>query len=73
MNRLLADVLSVLDGEPNRGYLELFNEDDLPQNSDAVLMLSQVVAAMERFKDRYHGGSDVFFGWAVKSGRKSRT
>jgi hypothetical protein len=71
-NRLLADVLAVLDGEPNRGYLELFDEDDLPQNSDVVLMLGQVVAAMERFKDRYHGGSDVFFSWATKPGRKAR-
>jgi hypothetical protein len=71
-NRLLADVLAVLDGEPNRGYLELFDEDDLPQNSDAVLMLSQVVAAMERFKARYHGGSDVSFRWATKPGRGAR-
>jgi hypothetical protein len=65
-NRLLMDVLRVLDGEPNREYLNLFHEDDLPQNSDVVLMLGQAVAAMERFHDRYYGGSDVYHGWAIK-------
>jgi hypothetical protein len=64
-NRLLADVFAILDGEPNRAYLDQFDEDDLPQNSDAVLMLSQTVAAMERFKDKYYGGSDAAFGWAI--------
>ncbi len=72
VNRLLTDILSILDGEPNRSYLDLFDEDDVPQNSDVVLMLGQVVAAMGRFKDRYHGGSDAFFGWAVKPARGRR-
>ena len=68
-NRLLVDVFAVLDGEPNRAYLDRFDEDDLPQNSDAVLMLGQAVAAMASFKDKYHGGSDVGFSWATRKAR----
>jgi hypothetical protein len=65
-NRLLTDVLAILDGEPNRGYLDLFDEDDLPQYSDVVLMLGQAVAAMERFKKRYHGRAQYSYGWAIE-------
>jgi hypothetical protein len=65
-NRLLTDVLAILDGEPNRGYLDLFDEDDLPQYSDVVLMLGQAVAAMEQFKNRYHGRSEYSYGWAIE-------
>jgi hypothetical protein len=72
VNRLLIDVLSILDGEPNRSYLDLLDEDDLPQNSDVVLMLSQIVAAMERFKDRYYGGADANYQWAIKPGGDRR-
>ncbi len=54
VNRLLTDVLAILDGEPSRTYLELLKEDDLPQNSDVTLMLGQVVAAMDAFKERYY-------------------
>lgn len=53
VNRLLADVLSLLDKEPTRRYLDLLDEDDLPQNSDVVLMLTQVRAAMNAFRDRF--------------------
>jgi hypothetical protein len=66
VNRLLTDVISILDTEPNREYLNLFEDGELPQNSDAVLMLGQAVAAMERFHERYYGGSDVNYRWAIK-------
>lgn len=54
VNRLLKDVYAVLDGEPTRSYLDLLDEDDLPQNSDVALILGQAVAAMESFRARYH-------------------
>ena len=53
VNRLLSDVYKILDGEPNRGYLDLLDADELPQNSDVVLILGQAVAAMTAFKQRY--------------------
>jgi hypothetical protein len=52
-NRLLAEVLLIVDGEPTRAFLDLLNEDDLPQNSDVALILGQSVAAMEAFQKKY--------------------
>ena len=57
VNRLLHDIHQILDGEPTREYLDLLDEDDLPQNSDVNLILSQTVAAMVTFREKYHGGS----------------
>jgi len=54
VNRLLEPIHEVIKGEPARPYLDLLDEDAVPQNSDVVLILSQVVAAMDAFKDRYH-------------------
>src|SRR5437867_860421 len=53
VNRLLKDVLFILEDEPTRPYLDLLDEDDLPQNSDVLLMLSQFDAALDAFYDRY--------------------
>jgi hypothetical protein len=53
-NRLLNSIFSILEGEPNRTFLDTLNEDDLPQNSDVVLMLGQAVAAMEAFQKKYY-------------------
>lgn len=57
VNRLLCEVQRIVDGETTRAYLDLLDEDDLPQNSDVVLILGQAVAAMTAFKDKYHGYS----------------
>jgi hypothetical protein len=53
VNRLLSDILDLLDGEPQRQYLDLLDEDDLPQNSDVSLMLGQVMSAMGLFEKKY--------------------
>lgn len=53
VNRLLTDVLTILEDEPTRQYLDLLDEDELPQNSDVLLMLSQFNAAMNAFYERY--------------------
>ena len=58
VNRLLRDIHEILKGEPTIAYLDLLDEDDLPQNSDVVLILGQTVAAMKTFKHMYyHFGS----------------
>ena len=54
VNRLLKDVLKILDDEPSRAYLDLVNEDEIPQYSDIALLLSQYRAAMGQFHDRYY-------------------
>ena len=54
VNRLLVDVFKILEDEPTRAYLDLLDEDDLPQNSDVALILGQAEAAMEAFKNKYY-------------------
>lgn len=54
VNRLMREVIEIVEGEPTRVHLDLLDEDDLPQNSDVVLMLGQAVAAMEAFRTKYH-------------------
>jgi hypothetical protein len=65
VNRLLKAIHVLLESEPNRGYLDELNEDDLPQNSDVVLILSQTSAAMEAFHDQYYVGFGPQKGWKV--------
>ena len=58
INRLLKDILSVLEHEPQRQYLNMFDSDDLPLNSDVSLMLGQIRAAMDAFHEKYFIWSD---------------
>jgi hypothetical protein len=62
VNRLLESCRKVLEAEPSLQFLDLINEDNVPQNSDVVLMLSQYVAAIEQFRSTYHrkDGTDAF-------------
>jgi hypothetical protein len=54
VNRVLVPVLALLADEPTRPFLDPLDVDDLPQNSDAVLMLGQAVTAMQSFRSRYY-------------------
>ncbi len=63
-NRLLQKVRFVLGDEESIDFLDLIEEDDVPQASDVTLMLSQYVAAMESFHNKYYGwngSDDVWF------------
>ncbi|MGA2636202.1 hypothetical protein [Methylocella sp.] len=63
VNRLLDTVHKLLEGEPSATYLDLLDEDDLPQNSDVVLILSQTFAAMGAFHEKYYGWTGVENHW----------
>ncbi|RVC81498.1 hypothetical protein EN745_09670 [Mesorhizobium sp. M4A.F.Ca.ET.022.05.2.1] len=54
VNRVLADLLIFLKGEPASKYLEELDEDALPQMSDAVLTMVQFETALEAFHSKYH-------------------
>lgn len=60
INKKLEQVKVILSDEPTSEFLELLDEDTLPSNSDAVLMISQYIQAMEQFKAKYYtlDGSD---------------
>src|SRR5437870_154706 len=53
INRLLADIKALLKDERQGKYLDLLDEDALPQFSDVVLILSQFDAALKSFQSRY--------------------
>ena len=55
VNRLLRDIREILEEESTSTYLDLLDEDDMPQNSDVVLILGQTVAAMASFREKYYG------------------
>lgn len=55
INRLLRELKKLLDNDPSRDFVELLDEEGLPENSDAVLLLSQWQAALGQYKDRHYG------------------
>lgn len=62
INKKLEQVKMILSDEPTFEFLELLDEDTLPSNSDAVLMISQYIKAMEQFKAKYYTRDDSDFG-----------
>lgn len=65
-NRLLNRIREILADEESIEFLDLLNEDDVPQASDVTLILSQYVAAMQAFKERYHGWNGSDHAWFLK-------
>jgi hypothetical protein len=55
INRVLEDVRNCLEGEPEYKYLDLLDDDALPQYGDAVLILSQHDGALKGFRERCFG------------------
>jgi hypothetical protein len=54
INRILDDLLAFLKDEPEGKYLELLDDESLPQISDAVLTMVQFETALKSFKCRYN-------------------
>ncbi|PZX52525.1 hypothetical protein [Algoriphagus chordae] len=55
INRVLDQLKEILKNQPTIEFLDLLDEDGLPTNSDAVLILGQFRAAMDQFKKSYNG------------------
>jgi len=53
INRVLADLRLALEKEPEYKFLELLDDDNLPQTSDAVLVMVQYESALAAFRHRY--------------------
>lgn len=60
VNRVLADLLAILKDEPAGKYLEILDDEALPQVSDAVLTMVQFETALGAFRGRYHRYSSYF-------------
>jgi hypothetical protein len=55
LNRLLDELSKVIEKDPSYAFVDMLDEETLPQNSDAVLILSQWQAALKQYKDRHYG------------------
>ena len=69
INRVLGDLKSLLEVEPEGKFLDLLDDGDLPQTSDAVLVMVQYETALSAFKKkyfkRYKVGFDYQFSWVT--------
>lgn len=54
INAVLNDLLSILNKEPEGKYLQSLEDQDLPQVSDALMMMVQFNAVLNAFRDRYY-------------------
>lgn len=59
LNRILEPIKSVMRNEPTATFLDLLDEDTIPSNSDAILIISQFQAAMKQFKSIYFGRDEM--------------
>lgn len=60
VNRVLTDLLVILKDEPTGKYLEILNDETLPQVSDAVLAMVQFETALKAFFARYYRHEKFF-------------
>ncbi|USA39885.1 hypothetical protein NCF86_01600 [Pelagerythrobacter marinus] len=54
INKVLEDLLTILGEEPEGKYLEPLEDEQLPQVSDALMMMVQFEAALNAFHGRYY-------------------
>ena len=54
VNRVLEPLNALFKNEPSHSYLDILNEDDLPTNSDVVLIISQYKTAIKNFREKYY-------------------
>jgi len=53
VNRVIEPLNELLRNEPSHKFLDVLNEDEMPTNSDVVLIISQYEEALLNFKNRY--------------------
>ena len=67
INRVLADIKGPFQKESGGKYLELLDDQTLPQYSDAVLIIAQYAAVLTEFRERHTGQAEDFeMRWNVK-------
>lgn len=55
INRVLEQIKELLKEENMYPFLDVLDMDDMPTNSDVVLILSQYIKSMDIFRDKYYG------------------
>lgn len=65
-NRLLERLRIILADEDTIEFLDILDEDDVPQISDVTLILSQYVASLEAFRSKYFGWNGTEYTWYIE-------
>jgi hypothetical protein len=55
INRLLTELSKVLENDASHDFVDMLDDETLPQNSDVVLVLSQWHAALKQYKSKHYG------------------
>jgi hypothetical protein len=54
VNRVLEKSKTLLNNEPTVEFLDTLDEEVPPSNSDSVLIISQHIAALKQFRNKYY-------------------
>jgi len=54
VNRVLEPLKELFKQEESYNFLDTLNEDEIPTNSDVVLIISQYETAINEFKNKYY-------------------
>ena len=68
INRIIKPLKEILKSEAVVQFLDILDADDLPTNSDVVLILSQYIEATKLFYDKYYilNKNNGSWGWNIK-------
>jgi uncharacterized protein with von Willebrand factor type A (vWA) domain len=61
-NRVLVPLKEILSHEDSHKFLDTLEEDDVPTNSDVVLIISQYESAIDDFKEKYYKYDKLYGG-----------
>jgi len=56
VNRVLEPLKKLFSHEDSHKFLDTLDEDEIPTNSDVVLIISQYETAISQFRSKYHNG-----------------
>lgn len=71
INRILEPIKELLKNEPTYNFLDTLDNEELPTNSDVVLILSQYQKSMGLFYSKYYSHSE--YKWRIQKPEQSST
>jgi len=71
VNRVLEQIKEIMKNEPTNEFLDLLDEDSLPSNSDAILIIGQFTASMKQFRSKYFRNYVDAYGYNVWSTKEN--
>lgn len=65
INKVLEKIKALLENEPTIEFLELLDDETLPTNSDAVMLVIQFSSALEQFRSKYFTQEGDMYGFSA--------